>query len=228
MIVLLIYIIIFIAAFIVVRLGIRRMMVRNDFTSLKTVTFGDESAVRPDRWASFFSVFVLFLLWGAFTGSNWVPIHAPGPFVGNTKFTYTMEAPNGVRDDATVYAHVFPEGQTGNPQEVEPGAGFAKNDSIAVAAWRSYLVRIDKNDEITREDGARVVEIDGQPVSLGSRVEVDHGTVTVTSKGSLSFAPYAGMQMEPIWLPSPEMVVARIVEISIQGYQPTFPKWPAA
>jgi taurine transport system permease protein len=62
---------------------------RNDFTSLKTVTFGDESAVRPDRAASVISILALFLIWGAFTGSKFVPLHVPGPFIGDTSFTYT-------------------------------------------------------------------------------------------------------------------------------------------
>lgn len=111
MMILLIYIAIFVVAFLAVRLGLRRVMVpRRDFTSIKTVTFGDESAVRPDRWASVISVVTVFLLWGAFTGSNWVPIHAPGPFTGDTQFTYTIQAPDGRRDDAIVYARVFPVG----------------------------------------------------------------------------------------------------------------------
>ena len=88
-----IYVAIFVAAFVVIRMGLRRVRARHDFTSLKTVTFGDGSAVRPDRWASVISVMTIFLLWGAFTGSKWVPVHAPGPFVGDTQFTYTVEAP---------------------------------------------------------------------------------------------------------------------------------------
>jgi taurine transport system permease protein len=224
MIVLAIYIAIFCAAFIVVRFVISKIRVRRDFTSLKTVTFGDESAVRPDRWASFLSVLTLFCLWGAFTGSDWVPFHAPGPFVGDTQFTYTMEAPDGARDDATVHARVFPAGEKGDPQDVAPGDGFAKDDSIALAAWRSDLLLMDKNDEFNRKEGAKVVAIDGQPVSPGSRVEVANGTVAVTSKGSLNFVPDPGMQMEPIWLPSPEAVVARVKEISVRGYQ-NFTLW---
>jgi taurine transport system permease protein len=76
-----------------------------DFTSLKTVTFGDESAVTPNRIASVVSVTTIFLIWGSFTGSAWVPgfLHAPGPFVGETEFTYTLETNDGARDDATVH-----------------------------------------------------------------------------------------------------------------------------
>jgi taurine transport system permease protein len=49
---LLIYVAIFGGSFILIRLALRRLRERHDFTSLKTVTFGDESAVRPDRAAS--------------------------------------------------------------------------------------------------------------------------------------------------------------------------------
>lgn len=225
MILLLIYIAVFAVAFLIVRVGVRRLMERHDFISLKTVTFGDESAVRPDRWASVISVVTIFLLWGAFTGSNWVPLHAPGPFIGDTEFTYTLEGPDGSRDDATVYARVFRVGEEVEERQVEPGDGFAKNDSITVGAWRSDLILMDRNDEYSRrEDGARVVAVDGQPVENGDEVAVADGHVAVTSKGSLNFIPAKGMQMEPIWLPAPEAVVARVGEIAGQGYQ-NFTLW---
>jgi len=224
MIILVIYIAIFAAAFFLVRFGVRKFRQMNDFTSLKTVTFGDESAVRPDRWASVISVVTIFLLWGAFTGSKWVPIHAPGPFVGDAEFTYTLEAPNGDRDDATVFVRVFEVGEEIVKPEIEPGDGFAKNDASAVGAWRSDLILMDKNDETTRDDGAKVVAIDGQPVSVGGTVPVSAGKVTVTSKGALNFTPSGGMQMEPIWLPPPESVVKRVGEIASEGYQ-NFTLW---
>ena len=77
MIVLLIYVAIFVASFAVVKLVVHRSI--SDFTGRKTVTFGDESAVRPNRIASVVSILAIFLLWGAFTGSAWLPplLHAP-------------------------------------------------------------------------------------------------------------------------------------------------------
>ena len=87
---LLIYLAIFVGSFVVIRMGLRRLRESHDFTSLKTVTFGDESAVRPDRAASLISVLTIFLIWGAFTGSKWAPFHVPGPFIGETRFTYTV------------------------------------------------------------------------------------------------------------------------------------------
>jgi taurine transport system permease protein len=224
MIILIIYVAIFAASFFVVRLGVRKFRQMNDFTSLKTVTFGDESAVRPDRWASVISVVTIFLIWGAFTGSKWVPIHAPGPFIGDTEFTYTLEAPDGRRDDATVTVRVFTVGEAVETPVIEPGDGIAKNDVLTVGAWRSQLLLMDKNDEVTRAEGAKVVAIDGKPVSDGQTVAVADGTVAVTAKGSLNFAPTKGMQMEPIWLPPPEAVVSRVIEVSKQGYQ-NFTLW---
>ncbi|WP_297777503.1 ABC transporter permease subunit [uncultured Roseovarius sp.] len=224
MIILLLYVAIFTGAFFAVRFGVRKFRQMNDYTSLKTVTFGDESAVRPDRWASVISVVTIFLLWGAFTGSKWVPLHAPGPFVGDTEFTYTLEGPDGTRDDATVTVRVFKIGETVETPVVDPGDDIAKNDVLTVGAWRSQLLLMDKNDEVTRDQGAKVVAIDGKPVSDGQTVDVAAGTVAVTAKGSLNFAPAKGMQMEPIWLPPPEAVVSRLIEVSKQGYQ-NFTLW---
>ena len=221
MIILIVYIAIFAGAFFAVQFIVRRLTRVSDFTSLKTVTFGDESAVTSDRWASIISVVTIFLIWGAFTGSVIVPIHVPGPFVGETSFTYTAEAPDGSQDDAQVAVRVFEIGvdsETG-PPEIEPGPGFAKNDSFEVGAWRSVLARVDKNDEITKSDGAKIVAINGEAVNPGDSVKVDDGIVTISAKGTPNFKPAKGLQMEPIWLPAPEAVLGRIIEISQEGYQ---------
>ena len=224
MIILLIYIAIFAAAFFVVRFIVGRMGKIRDFTSLKTVTFGDESAVKADRWASVISVLTLFLLWGAFTGSKLVPIHAPGPFIGETSFTYT--ASNGSQsDDATVTVNVYRVGEDeGEDPVVEPGDGFAKNDAAAIGAWRSGLIRVDSNDELGRDENVAITAINGQPIAPGGAVKVDDGTVTLSGKGTPNFTPDKGWQMEPIWLPSPEQVVARTIEIASDGYQ-NFTLW---
>jgi len=219
MIVLLIYIAIFIVAFVAVRFITQRMTAIHDFTSLKTVTFGDESAVRPNRWASVISVVSVFLIWGAFTGSNWTPVHVPGPFTGDTDFTYVLEAPDGSRDEATIFVRVFRVADKTTAKEVELGDGFAKNDTTTVLAWRSKLIPMDKNDEFTRKQGAKVVEVNGQPIEPGGAVEVEDGRVVMTGKGTLNFSPDSGLQMEPVWLPPPEAVVSRLVEISKEGYQ---------
>jgi taurine transport system permease protein len=81
---------------------VRSRRERHDLTSLKTVTFGDESAIVPDRAASVISVVSVFLIWGAFTGSAWAPFHVPGPFTGETAFTYTAQNAAGQTDTATV------------------------------------------------------------------------------------------------------------------------------
>ena len=220
MIPLLIYVAIFLVAYVIVH-QLRRRIRRTDFTSLKTVTFGDESAVRPDRAASVISVVTIFLLWGAFTGSDWLPrwLHAPGPFEGVATFDYTAETPDGQSDTATVTVLVHPIDQEVAAPEVAPSEGWAKDDSATVGVWRSGLIRVDRNDELGRDEGAQVVTVDGQPIAPGDSVQTPFGRVGMSPKGTLNFEPKKGWQMEPIWLPPPEAVVARIVEIAREGFR---------
>jgi len=195
---------------------------RHDFGSLKTVTFGDESAVTSSTAASVISIVLIFLFWGAFTGSKLLPsfLHAPGAFLGDAEFTYTAEAPDGRRDDATVSVRVHSVGDVVTIPVVEPGDGFAKNDGMEVAAYRSELKRVEDNDEVTREDGAKVVAVNGEPIAPGgSGVDVGWGRVSMTGRGTLNVTPDKGWQMEPIWLPAPEQVWARVVDISRDGFR---------
>ena len=219
MIILLIYVAVFLVAFFVVNLITRQVAARVDFTSLKTVTFGDESAVTPNRIASVISVVAVFLIWAAFTGSKLIPVHVPGPFIGETSFTYTAQNAAGETDDATVSVIVHRIDDDVEVPEVDPGAGFAKDDADKVAAWRSGLIRVDRNDEGSDEEGYTIVAVDGTPISAGNPVSVADGSVAITPKGSLNFTPAKGMQMEPIWLPAPEAVWQSFVEIFGDGYQ---------
>ncbi|MFK7868818.1 MAG: ABC transporter permease [Roseobacter sp.] len=220
MIPLLIYILIFVAAYFIVT-KVAQKAVPKDYTSLKTVTFGDESAVRPNRAAGVISIASIFLLWGIFTGSNLLPgfLHAPGPFVGTTSFTYTAQVEGQAPDDATVTVVVHPRAETPDPIEVEPGDGFAKNDTTTVAVWRTKLVSVDGNDELKKSDGAQVIAIDGQKIAPGETVDVEGGTVTLSDKGTPNFAPSVGWQMEPLYLPSPEQVWSRTLTIMSEGFR---------
>ncbi|TCD14183.1 ABC transporter permease [Oricola cellulosilytica] len=217
--ILLVYVAIFVLSFLAVRFLVHKTT--RDFTSLKTVTFGDESAVTSNRIASIVSVTTVFLIWGSFTGSSWVPgfLHAPGPFVGETSFTYTLETADGVRDDATVYVKVADFGQETESIEAAPGEGIAKDDAVAMNASRTATILFDRNDEVTRKDGARVVAIDGIAIGAGDEIRTETGRFALTDKGAISFAPPSGLQMEPIWLPPPEDVVGRVVEIANEGYR---------
>ena len=216
----LIYAAIFIASFLIVTRVIRRAA-RRDFTSLKTVTFGDESAVISDRWASVISVITVFVLWGMFTGSSILPafLHAPGPFQGTARFDYTAQTPDGQRDTAMVTVLVHPIDQDVDKPEVDPGEGWAKNDSATVGMWRSGLIRVDRNDELGRDAGAEVVAVNGEPLQPGGTVRTEFGGVGMSPKGTLNFEPAKGWQMEPIWLPAPETVVDRLGEIAGAGYR---------
>ena len=217
--VLAIYVGIFITSYFVITKVVARATTK-DYTSLKTVTFGDESAVRPNRWAGVISILTLFLIWGMFTGSSLLPrfLHAPAPFVGTTEFTYTVEA-DGVRDDATVTVIVHPREEKAEPPEVAPGDGFAKNDSAAIAQWRTGLIRVDSNDEISKKDGAEVVAINGQPIARGETVKIGSGAVTLSDKGTPNFAPSRGWQMEPLYLPPPEAVWTRTGKVLNEGFR---------
>ncbi len=216
----LIYVAIFVGSFFVVKYIVKTAS-RSDYTSLKTVTFGDESAVVSDRTASVISVISLFVLWGMFTGSAWLPgfMHAPGPFEGTTSFEYTVQTPDGEQDTATVTVIVHPIDQEVDAPEVEPGDGWAKNDSVAIGMWRSGLIRVDRNDEQGRGEGAEVIAINGEPIAPGGSVRTENGTVTLSDKGTPNFAPDRGWQMEPIWLPAPEDVVKRLGTIASEGFR---------
>lgn len=220
--ILLIYIAIFAAAMVIYQITQRFVHHATDFTSLKTVTFGDESAVTANRVASVVSVVSIFLIWGAFTGSSLVPLHAPGPFVGDTSFTYTARNAAGETDDATVHVRVHRVGVDVEAPAI-PAAGddgFANDDAITVGAWRaSNPTRVNRNDDGGGEDSYAVVAVDGQAIAPEGAVPVGDGEVRMTRRGSLVFEPDKGWQMEPIWLPAPEAVWNRLIEIADRGYQ---------
>ena len=219
--VLLAYVALFVLAFLVVRFIRQRREEVHDFTSLKTVTFGDESAVRPDRAASIISVLVIFLIWGAFTGSKITPIHVPGPFAGTTSFTYTAMNAAGESDDATVNVLVFPLGNEPEVPEVSPGDGFARNDSLGVTQLRTERLDVLEND--VGED-LTITAVDGREVEANTPTQVANGEVLINPRGALLFTPAKGWQMEPIWLPAPETVLQRLIDIARDGYQ-NFTLW---
>ena len=221
MMILVMYVTIFVVAYFLYTRLERLRHHSTDFTSLKTVTFGDESAVRANRAASVISVVTIFLLWGAFTGSKLVPVHMPGPFLGEASFTYRAENAAGATDDATVHIVVHPVSEKAAKPVIDPArdTGFARDDAITVGAWRSALVRVQKNDEGGKDDAYRVIQVNGQSIEPDGEVEVDSGVVRMTKKGSLSYEPAKGWQMESIWLPAPEAVWGRLVEIASEGYQ---------
>jgi len=201
---------------------VKRMLTpKHDYSSLKTVTFGDESSVVSNTAASVISVILIFVLWGSFTGSKLLPgfMHVPGPFEGESSFTYTSTLPDGTSDDAQVTVLVHPVGEDVANPVVEAGDGFAKNDSMTIGVYRSALLRVADNDDHTRDQGAVITAIDGKPIVAGENVSVSFGQVSMTPKGTLNVQPSAGWQMEPIWLPSPEAVWKRLGEIANDGYR---------
>lgn len=225
MIPLILYVAIFVAAFFVVRMASEGRGTK-DYTSLKTVTFGDESAVRPNRAASIISVLSIFFMWATFTGSALIPsfLHMPGPFEGTTTFNYTVENAAGEQDDATVTVLVRPQGEDAVKPEVEAGDGFAKNDTAIVNKWGTKVIVVQGNDDAKKADGAKVVAINGEPVVARTTVVVDGGSVTLTDKGTPNFKAKTGWQMAPLYLPPPEKVWVRTLEIANEGYR-NFSLW---
>lgn len=220
MMVLFIYIAIFVFAYVAYNFIVGRSARKMGFNARKTVTFGDESAVTANRPASIISVIAIFLLWGAFTGSSLSPLHMPGPFVGETSFTYTATNVQNETDQGTVFVRVGKIGdQSKKPEVTDTGSGFVKDDALKVGAWRSGLIRVQNNDVGGKEKGYKVTAVDGQSIAPNGSVDVADGVVNMTAKGSLSFVPDKGWQMEPIWLPAPESIVTRLVEIYQDGYQ---------
>ena len=219
--ILLIYILIFIVAFYAVKVVSSMRTSSEDFTSLKTVTFGDESAVSPNRAASIISVFSIFLIWAAFTGSKLIPFHVPGPFIGELSFEYTAMNSLGETDDAEVIITVY-DVQTGeipDKLDIEPGTGFAINDTYQIVAWRSALVKVKRNDVGGKQSGYKVVAINGQEITPNNELFIDDARIYMTAKGTLSVTPSKGWQMQPVWLPAPETVWSRLIKVGSEGYK---------
>ncbi|MFK7857199.1 MAG: ABC transporter permease [Granulosicoccus sp.] len=220
MIPLLIYILIFVVAYTIVTKVIKTAGERG-YSSRKTVTFGDESAVRPNRIASVVSIATILLLWGMFTGSSLIPgfLHVPGPFEGTISFTYTAQDSAQATDEGTVTAVVHKRGVKPELPVLEPGDGFAKNDVTSVPQWRTKLVNVAKNDEPADGAKIKVIAINGESIQPGSSVKVDGGKVTLSDKGTPNLEPARGWQMESLYLPAPEAVWTRTLKIIDEGFR---------
>jgi len=209
----------------------KKFFTRADYTSLKTVTFGDESAVKPNRAASIISVLAIFALWAAFTNTSLPVIKAKGPYDGPVEFTYTSTLPDGSSDDATVSIIVYPEdiqltvGLDGKPGKiptakvVEPGLGFAKNDTLVIPRYGSKLISVFKNDEMKKSDGAKVTHLNGAALTPGEEILVAEGRIALTVKGTPFFKPSTGFRMARLYLPAPEVASERFLKLNKEGYR---------
>lgn len=229
--VLALYIGAFFGTYLVASRLLQKYFERQGFNSLKTVTFGDESAVRANRIASVISVVTVFWMWVAFTNSV-IPLpKLPGPFSGDVTFTYTAQLEDGTTDDAEVTMRVYREdiqqtldadgnpGQEPSPAEVAPGDGFAKNDSLTVARYGFKVINVWKNDEVSKKEGSKVVALNGAPIAPGEKIKIPEGTISLTDKGTPTFAPATGLRMARLYLPAPEIVLSRFVWLNREGYQ---------
>ena len=201
------------------------MVTRNRQTedgTRKTVTFGDESSVVANRFASVAAVLSVFILWGLATGSALLgPIQLPGPFTGQTQFEYTATAPDGATDTATVFVTVtaFEDKDTDALELTDLGEGFAKDDSVKIPERRSEIVRAIRNDDGGDVEGYRITHVNGTPIATEETVSFEDGEVFLTRRGSLSIKPATGITMEALFLPPPEQVWSRFIDLNINGYQ---------
>jgi taurine transport system permease protein len=229
--VLALYIGAFFGSYFVLSRTLKSAFEKKGFNKLKTVTFGDESAVVSNRIASVISVGVVFWLWVAFTNSV-IPLpKMPGPYLGDVSFTYTAQLADGTTDDATVSVVVYREdiqqtkdadgnpGREPAPLDVEPGEGFAKNDTLTVARYGSKVIDVWKNDEVSKRDGSTVIALNGQPVQPGEAITIPEGTIALTDKGTPTFKPDTGLRMARLYLPAPEIVLERFMDLNAEGYQ---------
>ena len=229
--VLVLYLVAFFGSYAILSRLLQKYFQREGFNSLKTVTFGDESAVKANRIASVISILTVFWLWVAFTNST-IPLpKLPGPFQGDATFTYTVTQKDGTSDDATVTVRVYREDiqQTvdseGNPgrepaaPEIEPGDGFAKNDSLTAARYSFKVINVWKNDEVSKKEGSKITAFNGQAIGPGGSVKIPEGTIGLTDKGTPTFAPAAGLRMQRLYLPAPEVVLQRFINLNREGYQ---------
>ena len=226
-----VYIGIFAISMLAVAWATKKFFTRADYTSLKTVTFGDESAVKPNRAASIISVLAIFALWAAFTNTSLPVIKAKGPYDGPVEFTYTSTLPDGSSDDATVSIIVYPEdiqltvGLDGKPGKipiakvVEPGLGFAKNDTLVIPRYGSKLISVFKNDEMKKSDGAKVTHLNGAALTPGEEILVAEGRIALTVKGTPFFKPSTGFRMARLYLPAPEVASERFLKLNKEGYR---------
>ena len=221
----------FFASFFIAKMIFKSAFEKKGFNKLKTVTFGDESAITANRVASVVSVITIFWLWVAFTNSS-IPLPKfPGPFLGDAEFTYTVQLEDGSTDDANVTMRVYREdiqqtvdenGEPGRepaPAEVEPGDGFAKNDSLTVARYGFKVVNVWQNDEVSKKEGSTIIAINGQPIEPGEKISTSEGEIGLTDKGTPTFAPATGLRMARLYLPAPEVVWQRFIWLNVEGYQ---------
>ncbi|NVK17244.1 MAG: cadherin-like domain-containing protein, partial [Methylocystaceae bacterium] len=106
---------------------------------------------------------------------------------GETDFTYTVSDGNGGSDTATVTIDV--SGVNDCPVAVNDTAETTEDNAVTFNPLG--------NDSDVENDALTITQIDGQDISVGGSVDVDHGSVTLNADGTVTFTPdddYSGTQ----------------------------------
>ncbi len=110
-------------------------------------------------------------------------LHVPGPFLGETSFTYEAKDASGATDSGTVKAFVHRVSEPGQKLTVDEATntGFAKDVAEDVIAYRSTI--ISQRDLFPDVEDAQVISVDGKPISQNSSVDVASGRVLHDRQG---------------------------------------------
>ena len=188
------------------------------YASLKTVTFGDESSVVANRFASVASILSIFLIWCITTGSSLIPTVLAPAYTGDTQFEYTARNAAGQEASATVYVRVH-SSDNKSPEKLTnaaEGNSFAKDDIILIPERRSKIVKAQNNDEGGKEEGYEVIAINGHPVCSCCQSVCKWRNSTTSN---ISIRPSTGRTMEALYLPPPEKVWSSFINLNKNGYQ---------
>ena len=101
---------------------------------------------------------------------------------GGASFTYTATNAAGVEEDGLVKIVVHKIGEKPDTPAVEDSEGFVRDDSALVGAWRSKLINAKRNDEGYKEEGYRIIAVDGKAIE---RYIVYPGQATAYTIGKL-------------------------------------------
>ena len=88
-----------------------------------------------------------------------------------------------------------------------------------MARYGFKVINVWQNDEISKKDGSTIVAINGQPVEPGQKLSIPEGEVGLTDKGTPTFTPKTGLRMARLYLPAPEVVFQRFIQLNVEGYQ---------
>jgi taurine transport system permease protein len=195
----------------------------HDFTSLKTVTFGDESAVSPNRRPRHLGDRDL-LRSGEHSPARLVPIHVPGAVCRRYTFTYTAENRRARR--TARWCRARPPCRRGGP--APRGVDRATvSPSTTASRWRLAQRACAASSENDIGGGGWLPR--GRSMASPSRrttvVRLPTATVTMTARAAAQLRARQGLADGTDLAAPPEAVASRLGEIASRGLSRTSRCW---